>query len=428
MPGSSQVEVWRRRARLRRGGTRAVIGVVLLALVGWIVVENLGLARFLPAPESDLTTMASSEAWPTEGGSTLRDGVSLVSGPIRGPLAWDVNLGSDPGGAPVIAGGVVFIGSSDGNMHARSLLDGSEVWTRNLGAPISSTPSLAGSLVFVGLLDGRVVAVAAETGETAWEFQTGQGVRSSPTVVNGVLYVGSDDHRLYALDAAIGKQRWSFATGGRITSSPSVTESLVVFVSQDNFVHFIDIHTAKRQFNYEISLSTGSAAIAGDSVFAADVAGRVRRIHWDEQEFPLERAIQNVHKWMFRWGMADNLPPRKGAVWVVQQPRESFTGTTAVDQSTVYVSTAGGTVTAYGRTNGKERWGASVGSSPLTSPIVVGDQVLVGDASGTLSSIDRRTGEIIWQSPVTGAVTEGMAAAGATLALVTEDGRLYAFE
>lgn len=269
--------------------------------------------------------------------------------------------------------------------------------------------------------------MAVESGDVIWEFRTGQAVRSSPAVVDGVLYVGSSDHRLYALDALTGKERWSFATGGRITSAPSVNERQVVVTSQDNYVHFIDRKTAKRKFDYEVSLTDGSAAIAGDSVFVSDVSGAIRRIHWGEREQPFEKAIRAVRRWMFRWGMADDLPSQKGVVWVTKEPHESFVGTPAVDRSTVFASTASGVLLAYDRMTGAQLWRAAVATVALTSPTVVGNQLMVGDGSGTLSSVDASTGDVGWQSVVSGGVMESAAISEATLVLMTEAGRLYAF-
>ena len=130
---------------------------------------------------------------------------------------------------------------------------------------------------------------------------------------------------------------------------------------------------------------------------------------------------------MFRWGMADELPPQKGVVWVAQDFGESFVGTPAVDLFAVYASTSSGKLIAYDKATGVELWRAAVGSSVLTSPTVAGDRVLVGDRSGTLSSIDRETGEVTRLSTVRGAITTGIAAGGGLFAVATDAGRLYVF-
>ncbi len=306
--------------------------------------------------------------------------------------------------------GVVYAGGVDGCIHAFSTSDGAPLWSRCLESPISSTPSIAGHLIYFGMLDGRVTALDRDDGSTVWTFGADAPVRSSPAVVDGVLYAGSSDRRLYALDALTGEERWSFATEGRITSGPAVNEQLVVIISQDNLIHFIGRHTAKRWFDYEVSLADGSAAIAGDSVYAADISGTVRRVHWDNREWPFEKSTRNVRQWMFRWGMASELPPQKGVVWVRQERRESFTGTPAVDAERVYASAAGGTVFAYDKETGAALWQAHLDGPAATSPTVIGNEVVVGTGTGMLASVDSATGEIRWRTEIGGSAILGVAA------------------
>jgi outer membrane protein assembly factor BamB len=419
--------MWRRRARLRRRGRRVAAAIALLFIASWITVENIGVARFLPAPASNLSQIASSDAWPTGGGGPLRDGIALTSGPIGQMIVWDADLNSPPAGGPIIADGVVFIGSTDGLMHALSLSDGTQLWVSDLQTRISSTASYAGGFVFVGLLDGYVVALDATTGDTVWRFKADQAIRSSSAIVDGVLYVGSSDRRLYALDAATGNIRWSFATGGRITSGPSVNERQVVVIAQDNLVHFIDKKTAKLKFDYEISLTNGSAALAGDSVFVVDVNGGIRRIHWEERVLPFEKGIRSVRRWLFRWGMTDELPPQKGVVWVTQDPTESFEGTPAVDRFTVFISTSKGQLLALERETGVELWRAMLGSSALTSPTVAGGHIFVGDESGYLSAVNSSTGEVVWQLSVGHMIAESIAIGDGILVVANDAGRVFAY-
>ena len=425
--GPSNVGLWRRRARLRRRVRRVAVAIALVLIAGWIAVENIGVARFLPAPASSLTQIASSDAWPTSRGGPLRAGHALTSKPIGQMVVWDVDLQSPPAGAPIIANGVVLIGSTDGLIHALSLSDGTELWASDLQTRISSTASYAGGFVFVGLLDGHVVAMDATTGDIVWRFKAGQAIRSSPTVVDGVLYVGSSDRRLYALDAATGNIRWSFATGGRITSDPSVNERQVIVISQDNLVYFVDRTTAKLKFDYEISLTNGSAALAGDSVFVVDVNGTIRRIHWEKRVLPFEKGIRSVRRWMFRWGMTDKLPPQKGVVWVVQDPTVSFEGTPAVDRFTIYISTSKGQLLALERETGNELWRATVGASALTSPIIAGAHIFVGDESGYLSAVSSSTGEVVWQVSTGHMVSESIAVGDGTMVVANDAGRVLAF-
>lgn len=392
-----RVAHWRARARLRRTIVRATAAGLVLFATAWVAVENVGLTRFLPAPASNLTSERLAGDWPTEGGSPLRS--SAAPGdmlPLRGEVAWEVDMGT-AGASVALAGRALYVGTTAGSVRALSASNGAPLWDAVLGAPVSATPSVAGSLVYTGLLDGRVVGLNRESGDLSWSFQTGGPVRSSPAVVGGVLYAGSDDRRLYAIDALTGEERWNFATGGRITSGPAVNEQLVIVAAQDNLIHFIDRRTAKRWFDYDIGLADGSAAIAQDSVYAADSTGTIRRVRWDNREWPLEKALRNVRRWMFRWGMSNELPPAKGVVWAVNEAGESFSGTPAVDAERVYASTTSGKVLAFDRQTGAGVWRADLGSVGARSPIVRGEELVVGTSGGLLVTLDADTGAERWR-------------------------------
>ena len=391
----------------------------------WVAIENIGLARFVPAPASDLTSELQVDDWPTEGGSSLR--ANAAPGPLTaltGEVAWTADLGAPLTGGPVVMEGSVYAGDTNGCVHAFAVSDGAPLWNRCLGTPISSTPSVAGHLIYVGLLDGQLTALNRGNGSIVWIFQTGGPVRSSPAVVDGVLFTGSSDHRLYALDALDGKERWSFATAGRITYSPAVNEHLVIVVSQDNLIHFIDKRTAKRWFDYRIRLASGSAAVADDSIYATDAQGTIRRVHWENHEWPLEKAIRNVRQWMFRWGMLNELPPAKGVVWVRQETGESFSEAPAIDSNRVYVSTVGGRVFAYDRQTGDKVWRADLHESSATAPVVHGGQVVIGTSTGLLVALEAATGRLQWRIKPGADAIRGIAVGGEALYATDANGML----
>ena len=89
---------------------------------------------------------------------------------------------------------------------------GGNASVRWISAPSSeaTSPVSAGGLVFVGRTDGRVQALDADTGKLRWEFTTAGRVLASPSVWENRLYVGSGDGRVYCLEAATGRPLWRF--------------------------------------------------------------------------------------------------------------------------------------------------------------------------------------------------------------------------
>ena len=67
--------------------------------------------------------------------------------------------------APAVAGGVVYIGGSNGSVYAIDLADGEKIWEWDEGgAAITSTPTVTDGVVYVATRDGEVVAIGGEPG------------------------------------------------------------------------------------------------------------------------------------------------------------------------------------------------------------------------------------------------------------------------
>lgn len=82
----------------------------------------------------------------------------------------------------------------------------SPLWTGTTGSLIRSSPAVANGVVYVGSSDGNLYAFPASCGTGGasctplWTATTANAIDSSPAVANGVIYVGSLDSNLYAYD------------------------------------------------------------------------------------------------------------------------------------------------------------------------------------------------------------------------------------
>ena len=157
------------------------------------------------------------------------DGVVYIAGggivqaldASTGALIWSVQNG-DNRSSPTVAGGVVYIGSSDGKIYALDAASGTVLWATSLAYDIVSSPAVSGGKVYAGPTGGGFAALDADTGEVLWFAPIAGNVFSSPAVANGVVYFGADDDNLYALDANTGAMHWSAHTSAPILSSPAV--------------------------------------------------------------------------------------------------------------------------------------------------------------------------------------------------------------
>ncbi len=73
------------------------------------------------------------------------------------------NAGDPISGAPVMAGGVIYLGTQGGMVFAVDPTDRSEIWRFDVGEPIFGSPAVVkGGAVFVLTAEGTVVAIAVE--------------------------------------------------------------------------------------------------------------------------------------------------------------------------------------------------------------------------------------------------------------------------
>jgi outer membrane protein assembly factor BamB len=166
-------------------------------------------------------------AWPMLGHDPARSGAT--SDEVRPPFArkWYrafPDEGIMAGVQPVVADGLVLVGTLRGVLHAIDADTGAEKWSFRAGGAILHTCAAGEGNVFFGAADGKVYAVALDGGNPAWTAQTGAAVWNAPAVHDGVVYAGSRDGKLYAITAKDGTVKWSIPTGGPLLNSPAIDE------------------------------------------------------------------------------------------------------------------------------------------------------------------------------------------------------------
>lgn len=139
------------------------------------------------------------------------DGGSVAALSPAGEVLWRSKVGGHVRASPAIsANGKVLVSTFGPDPRLVALDEGSgrEVWARPLDRgrrPADygshSSPVIDGrGVVYVGSSDGRVHAFDVDDGSLRWTFTTGGWIESSPALGgDGTLYIGSDDGYLYAL-------------------------------------------------------------------------------------------------------------------------------------------------------------------------------------------------------------------------------------
>ncbi|MBL8799760.1 MAG: PQQ-binding-like beta-propeller repeat protein [Planctomycetia bacterium] len=189
--------------------------------------------------------------WPTYGGDASRTGYTADALPAKLSPRWEHHATHAPMPAwprsdrqpfdrvahPVIAGGLLFFGSSaDGTIRALDTATGQSRWTYYTDAPVRFAPAVWKDRLFAVSDDGFLYCLNAADGKLLWKKRGGPDgrmilgndrmvscwpARGGPVVVEDRVYFGagiwpSDGIYFYCLDAATGKELWLNDRSGSI--------------------------------------------------------------------------------------------------------------------------------------------------------------------------------------------------------------------
>ena len=155
---------------------------------------------------------------------------------------WKIKFdGSDS--HPVIADGVLYVGSADGGVYALDPANGAMKWRFQTGEGLSSGPRVI--TMPKGASLGDMVAKGLDAPR-----QGKKGINLTPVVRNGTVFVGSGDFSFYALDAVTGAKKWSYAAESTIAGS-AVYEDGTAYIVTEKGLHALDTSTGQRKWLFE---------------------------------------------------------------------------------------------------------------------------------------------------------------------------------
>jgi outer membrane protein assembly factor BamB len=179
-----------------------------------------------------------------------------VGGDQPGDRIWEKDLPGAIVGGPVLAQGMVLVGSEDGNLYAFDAGTGDRLWTFTIEGPKSgndkekfiwSTPTVSNGVVYFGAMDDYLYAVSLEEGlevgdRLLWKRKTGGAVVAQPLVVEDRIIFGSFDRKLYALDGQDGgRVIWTFEADNWFWAGAASDGEVVYAVSMDGTVYALDV-------------------------------------------------------------------------------------------------------------------------------------------------------------------------------------------
>ncbi len=349
----------------------------------------------------------AAEAWPQFRGPTGQ-GIASGTGPLKWStdtgIAWKMPLAAQGWSSPVISEGKIILTGSrkDGDTthltaFALDVATGKTLWTIDLFTPTaeetaalhgknslaSSTPVIADGIVYVHFGHMGTAALRLADGEVVWKKQISykpmHGNGGSPIIVGDLLVVNADaeiDPTIVAFHRRDGAIAWRTPREQEVRSKFSFSTPLVV----------------ETDGRTEI-LSAGSGMIGA----YAPEDGRLL--------------------WKATYGEGYSVVPRpvvaEGIAYVA-------TGYNVPKLIAIRLGKATGDVTKTHIV-----WEVTRRMPKTPSMIATGGQILVLDDTGTLTSLDAKSGKPVWNEKLPGNFSASPILTGDILYAVTEDGVCY---
>jgi len=307
-------------------------------------------------------------------GKRYASGGQAVATPM--PLAWSFALPSQPWfSSPVVAGGMVHLGTQDGKLYGWNAATGAMLWSYDSGEqPGASVPSVAGGILYVnvhGSTQQTVRALNAATGSLIWTcILTGNGGwLTATTTFGGRVAVGGS--RANMLLAATGGVIWSATLDSAVASAPIMDVQRTIYCSESTYAYSLQNCDGSQQWSQLLTENVWAAATLGALLYAPSgnqvSAARVTAID----------------------------PNAGTVVWSYITPLGDYS-TPAEDGSRVYFGCDDGKVRAVNAATGSLAWTYATGSAVRSAPAVVGGSVLVGSDNNKLYCLDSGNGALNW--------------------------------
>ncbi len=143
-------------------------------------------------------------------------------------------------GAPVIAGGRVYVANAGGETAALRATNGTELWTLPAGA--TDAPLVIGGAVFMVSDTAQLLRIDAASGRVLWATQLPEFTKPEkrkgfiahfgPVVAGGQVIVAGTDGRLRFFDPVSGAQTYSVDLPAGAASAPIVAAGVLYVINQ----------------------------------------------------------------------------------------------------------------------------------------------------------------------------------------------------
>ena len=356
----------------RAGRWLVVLGIVGLGVVSWRVIEP-------KAPHPTRLIAANVRSEPTATKIAIPEGEMLMN--RGGPAHQGVTSGPAP---------------QTGLYRS---------WRFDTGGELYSSPAISSNILIVGSKSGYLYALDATTGNQLWAKEIGEYIVRSTPAINGKAVFINNGYSVLALSIEDGTTLWTASVSFTGSTSPTVVDGVVYVASQNGAIYAFDAATGTVNWQSIVDgLIFGSPTVDSGRIYVANDRGKVMGMRADNGAV-LWRA--DVEGGVFAPVVSDGdelfLTTTAGTTFALSAEFGTTiwkydaggSGGAALADDSVIVTADDGSVSSIDRASGEIRWSVATGSAISVGPTIVGNVVLVGSGQ-SLYAYDLETGSQVF--------------------------------
>jgi outer membrane protein assembly factor BamB len=326
----------------------------------------------------------------------------------------------------------------------------SAAWTANVGKSqgYAFRPVADRGRIYAAAGDGAIVALDETTGRVASRIETKKRLSGGLSAGSDKILAGTAKGEVVALDPA-GKTLWTAAVAGEIIAPPAISKSIVVARTSDGRIFGINADDGKRVWVFQrptpsllLRSEAGVLALGGD-VVAGYPNGKLIALDIDDGKLTWEASVAlprgtteleriadvaglpvidggNVCAAAFQGKVACFEIQTRNLVWSKDL---SSALDIAHDAKNLYVVDDSNKVHALDKGSGASVWAQDkLMYRKLTSPVVAGSYVVVGDGFGYIHVLAADNGEIVGRLATDGSAVSSIIPAGSGVIVQTANG------
>jgi outer membrane protein assembly factor BamB len=329
--------------------------------------------------------------------------------------AWKTSVG-DAGRyffSPVVVGDAVYAAGSNGTIAKVDGKTGQKLWSTKLHMDLTSGVGSDGNYTAVGAEKGGVAVVDAN-GKLLWQTTVPGEIVSPPLVGNGYVVVRTIDGQINAFNASTGELRWQYRNRAvplnlRVSAGMAFAGDAAVLAGfPGGSLSAINLKTGDDYWQAPVSFPKGVTEVERIN----DVTGAPTLVGAEACAVTFQGRISCFD--------ANSGQP----VW--EQPFSGVSGL-AADRTAVVAPDDWSVLQAFDATTGKPLWkNDQLKNRDLSTPYLLGPDVVVGDYKGYVHFLSRDDGKFLARIKTDGSpITAAPVAVGNTLIVQTHDGDLY---